>query len=161
MSGLQRRFIDALTAPLISDIHAQLRRRGNGVDALIAYCNEEEPLRSKVLQAKKPAPPPELQHPSPQQQLGDIMSSVFVSLKGNQIRRCFLCIYKACSLGKAYDRFDELCRPFYSGQTLTRHFTSVHLDNIKDKQSSICPNYNAVLIHKNHLRLHRKNITWY
>lgn len=149
MSSLQRRVIKTLTAPLLSDIPSQLLRRENAVDALVAYCSEEEPLRSNVLEARRPASLPELENHSSQQALNEIRRSVLVSVTGDQVR---------CSLGQGHGRFKELCQPFYSAHMLARHFTSMHLDNVADNQRFICPNYKVALIHKNHLRLHAEDI---
>ncbi|KAL2272538.1 hypothetical protein FJTKL_06333 [Diaporthe vaccinii] len=158
MNDVQRRMFESLTAPLEGDLEAQFRRRTRAIEALVAYCGEEEPLRTQVTEARRPPPPPEVsaQHLSPKEQLRQIHESVLVKLMGNRIRRCFLCTTRACSLGPSHSRFDELCREFYDEHVLARHFSSVHLDEIAQDQGFVCPHPDCLvpLDDKDHLRLH-------
>ncbi|KAL2285917.1 hypothetical protein FJTKL_07409 [Diaporthe vaccinii] len=160
MTIVQQRMFDALTAPLVNNIEAQFQRRTGAIVALMAYCGEEEPLRTKVLEARKPKPPPELQSQglAPAEQLQQILRSVLVSAAGPKIRRCFICVFKACSLGRDHMRFDDLYREFYNPHVLARHFICVHLDGMAPYDSFECPNCRTTLVDKNHLRLHAEDI---
>lgn len=158
MNDIQRRMFESLTAPLVGDLEAQFRRRTRAIEALVAYCGEEEPLRTQVTEARRPPPPPEVsaQHLSPKEQLRQIHQSVLVSVMGKRVRRCFLCTTRACSLGPSHSRFDDLCRLFYDEHVLARHFSSVHLDEIGQDQGFVCPHPDCLvpLDDKDHLRLH-------
>lgn len=59
MSPAQVRMTQALTAPLVDDFTAQLERRTNAIEALIAYCAVEEPLITKVVMEPRAQPPPD------------------------------------------------------------------------------------------------------
>lgn len=53
--------VQALTAPLIHDLNALFRRRSEAISAIVAYCQMEEPVVTKVLEQRQPAPVHELQ----------------------------------------------------------------------------------------------------
>lgn len=73
MSESQRRMYQALTAPLINDFDAQMRRRTEAIDALVMYCQEEEPLRPNLAKLRTPLPPPELDRIcSPEEQVEEL-----------------------------------------------------------------------------------------
>lgn len=60
MSTAQRKVIEALKVPLINDLKAQHVRRANAVVALMQYCAVEEPITTKVMEAKPPPSMPEV-----------------------------------------------------------------------------------------------------
>lgn len=60
MSAAQRRMFEALQAPLVNDLTAQANRRTKAINAIVAYCNVEEPLTTVVLDACRPPAPPEV-----------------------------------------------------------------------------------------------------
>ncbi|KAI1260376.1 hypothetical protein F5Y18DRAFT_432324 [Xylariaceae sp. FL1019] len=146
MGVSQQKMMDALTAPLVNDITAQLDRRANAIMALVAYCVEEEPVvKNVVLNACKPQRPSELRlsynDNDPMAEIKNVIladpmteikNTVFASDNGNQVKRCFLCVAKALDLGKEHHMFDGLCRNFSTTHALAGHFTSVHLDGIQE-----------------------------
>lgn len=152
--------LDALTALLINDMEAQFRRRTDAILALVAFAGEEESVRTKVPDVREPSPPMEFRRAlSPKKQMDEICGLVLVSVIGrSKVRRCFLCVTKACSLGQAHGRFNDLCHILYDEHTLARHFTSVHLDTVAEDQWLECPHYLVPLYDKNHLRLHIDDI---
>lgn len=159
MSEAKQRMADALNEPLINDLQAQFRRRDAAIRALVAYCAEEEPISSNLLEKIKPPPSVVLKlSMPPEAQLEEIKNSVFVSVMGDQVRRCFLCVWKAGMLGMGHYRFPQLCRPFYDGRGLARHFTTVHLDQHADSQQFECPNCQESLFDKMHLRRHADDV---
>lgn len=52
--------LGVLQAPLVNDLAAQFRRRTEAINAIVAYCDVEEPLTTEVLEARRPALPPEV-----------------------------------------------------------------------------------------------------
>lgn len=160
MTDIQRMMFDALNEPLVSNIEAQFQRRTDAIVALMAYCGEEEPLRTKVLEAREPKPPPELQQQDliAEEQLEEILRSVFVRVMGSKVRRCFICVFKARMLGRTHFRFNSLCRSFYDPKVLATHFTSVHLDKMAPHDRFDCPNCQVTLLDKNHFRLHAEEV---
>ncbi|KAJ4394460.1 hypothetical protein N0V93_003678 [Gnomoniopsis smithogilvyi] len=99
MNAAQKRLVEALTAPLITDLDGQLQRRTAAINAIIAYCPIEEPPSSKVLEARQPDPPPELSL-APEDRIARWRKSVSVSSPGTgqRLKRCFICVGKAISL---------------------------------------------------------------
>lgn len=60
MAPAQMRMAEALTAPPKStDLKDQFTRRDQAIAAIVGYCDVNEPLLTKVLQAREPGPPPE------------------------------------------------------------------------------------------------------
>ena len=158
MSAVQTRMFNALMAPLVNDLEAQFQRRTKAILALMEYCYEEEPLHTKVLDAARKSAPPR-PAPSPMKSVEDDMddykrSTLAKVMGARKIRRCFLCVVKACLLGHDHTRFDELCHECYDAGSLARHFISTHLDSLREDQKFECPLCLKKLIHKNHLRVH-------
>jgi len=116
MSDAQRKMYKALTAPLVNNYEAICQRRTLAIQALVAYCSKEEPLQTKVTEANRPPPPAEFaQGGSQRQQLREIKKSILVKSVGEgKVRRCFLCVAKALSLGRTHKSFYELCREYCS-----------------------------------------------
>lgn len=162
MKPMQRTMVDALNAPLVDDFEAVFKRRTNAILALVAYCSEDDPLHTKVTEARKQPPPVELQRTdlSPKDRLHMIRQSVYAGHIGEgQVRRCFLCVTKACNiLGPTHLIFDDLCRSFYSVHTLARHFIGTHLNSLPEDESFECPLCLIPLLHQDHLRLHSHNV---
>lgn len=156
----QGRMFEALTAPLDSKLEAQYLRRTKAIVALVARCGEEEPIRSKVIEDRKAPTPAEFEKfQSFEQQAEEIRKSTLVSVMG--LRRCFICVMKACELGEGAGRarMDELCRTLYDKTTLARHFTGFHLDSLRNEgQTFEFPMSHVHLIHKNHLRIHADEV---
>lgn len=157
MNPHQRRMFEALTAPLVKDVQAVFLRRTEAINALVAYCAEEESLRTEVTEARKPSAPDELRqtHLSSDQQMDEIRKSTFASVVGEKnVRRCFLCVAKAARLGRDHSLFNDLCHTFYNSHNLAYHLTRTHLDGIPEDGTFECPLCHVTLLHKNHLRLH-------
>lgn len=166
----QEVLLNALCAPLVgTHLSAQLQRRANAIDAIISYCGVEEPLSTKVLEARVPPPPPELQHravgnqKSREQTSGDqiyqvskeLKASVYVRQPGERLRRCFLCVAKALTLPPNDAQISVLCRTYYNAGGVTRHFRSVHLANLGETEKTVCPICPHVkLKSKQHLQNH-------
>lgn len=158
MSPVQQRMFDALTAPLINDLDAQFERRAKAIQALVDYCGEEEGLRNNIADATIPEPPPELQKPaSPQDQMQKLARSVMVSTR-RLVRRCYVCVAKACLQGPDDPKFNQLCRQYASPAGLARHFSSVHLDYLADDSQYDCPICHIQLRHKNQVRRHSQAV---
>lgn len=137
----QQRVVDALTAPLLgTDLEAQYARRTAAINAIVAYCGVDEPLRTKVLDARVPQPPPELQQEAhaipPSTQL---RRSVFVRQRGERLKRCFICVGKALRLAPDDPGVRLLCRTYYDAAGVTRHFRSVHLKTLGEDEKVVCP----------------------
>lgn len=138
MSGKHQRLVDALLAPLIgTDIAAQFQRRSEAIAAIIAYCCVEEPLNTKVLDARVPPPPPELEQI--ESAADKLRLSVFVTAPGQRLRRCFICVAKALGLAPDDPDVKSLCRPHSTAFSMTRHFRNVHLSHMEDNVPVICP----------------------
>lgn len=146
---------------LLKKVQAVFSQRTDAINALVAYCAEEEPLRTEVTEARKPSAPDELRqtHLSSDQQMDEIRKSTFASVVGEKnVRRCFLCVAKASLLGRNHSQFNDLCRNFYSGHNLAYHLMRTHLDGIPEGGRFECPLCHVTLLYKNHLRLHSHTI---
>lgn len=156
LSPAQQRMLDALTADLINDPGAQLKRNLEAIEALKMYCEEEEPRRTK-LQQKQAHPPraSELTVDVPPAQLIDgIKKTTMVRVAGSKIVRCYLCVAKAEVLGAEHPRFWELCQEFSTPHALARHFVPTHLDPHSEDDAFECPVCKVTLVNKKHLQNH-------
>lgn len=159
MTPAQQRLTDALTAPLAGiDITAQFQRRAEAIDAIMAYCAVEEPLRSKVLDERVPPPPPELQRAESAGGQGLLVSdelkrSVMVQTPGERLRRCFICVSKALTLPPNNPNIKALCRTYYNAGGVTRHFRSAHLSRLGEDERLVCPLCDPAVRLKNKERL--------
>lgn len=164
MSPAQRRLFDALMAPHETDLPALFRRRAAAVDAIIAYCAIQEPAVTKILDARPVAPPAELQHASGITAAFQLKASVMAKSPADRLLRCFLCVAKALTLPPDDLNYNNLCQPFSTPATATRHFRNSHLAQISDKgkewdrvQCPIC--VPAVrLVSKVHLQNHASDV---
>ncbi|CAN8105393.1 unnamed protein product [Discula destructiva] len=126
-------------ATLVNNLDAQAKRRTDAILALMKYCYEEEPLKTKIIQtARKTNPPPGPAPTTPAALEEKKMEqykrpTFFKHMSVNKFRRCFLCVEMAFALGRSHARFDELCHQFYNSATLARHFLCTHLDGLLDK----------------------------
>lgn len=92
------------------------------------------------MDVKAPPPPSKVPALPRGEQIRQLKSSVFVSIVGKSLRRCFLCVAKATNLAPEGDAvipkddsvLNQLVREFYSGNTLARHFIKVHLGHTFD-----------------------------
>lgn len=152
---LQQAMLDALNAPLISDLQAQYQRRTNAIKALMAYCVVEERQSTKVLEARRPPPPPERKLQDPLQRARQLRSSVLGPV--GKVNRCFFCVAKALTMPPVDPNIHELTRNFSGHPSLSRHFISHHLnqEDLVDKQI-LCPICvpKVVLYDKMHLQSH-------
>lgn len=57
----QQKMLEALEALLVNDVRAEFHCCAQAIQAIMNYCNVEEPLSSSVLEARPPAPAPEMQ----------------------------------------------------------------------------------------------------
>lgn len=60
MSPLQQKMMGTLRAPLVDDVDAANRRRTIAIQAPMAYCLEQEPLVTKILERNDPPAPEEI-----------------------------------------------------------------------------------------------------
>lgn len=158
MAPAQMRMVEALTAPLKStDLRDQFTRRDQAIAAIVGYCDANEPLLTRVLQAREPGRPPEFQRTVPAtsassassapaeaaqaaQTAADLLrASVMVEHPGQRLTRCFACIGKALTIDADNPEIDSLCRHHYSSAGLSRHFRSVHLARMGEEPKTICP----------------------
>lgn len=137
----QQRLMTALTAPLVgTDMREQFNRRAAAIDAIIAYCTVDEPLSTKILEANKPEPPPELQSAQNMTLSHEqLRASVRVHKRGERLRRCFLCVGKALTLPPDDPNITALCWTYSVPASVTRHFRSVHLSKLGDDARTVCP----------------------
>lgn len=137
-SPAQQRMLDALNAPLINNMVSQFERRDAAIMAIMAYCNVEEPVTTKVLEARHPPPPPEITEGLDPLERGRRFRASVMGSVGN-VRRCFICIAKALTLNLGDPNVPTLTRQFYSHDSLSRHFVSVHLKPLGAETSGECP----------------------
>lgn len=165
-SAAQQRMLDALEAPLVNNLEAQFQRRANAILAIMGYCDVEEPLgmSNKLMGKREPPPPPEFVQlaSDPLKLAQNFRNSVFGSV--GEIRKCFICIAKALTLYPDDPNLGALTRSFYDRNSLSRHFTSVHLSTIDDDAVGECPICTIPLEHKMHLQSHAEEVhgirTW-
>lgn len=153
----QQEMMDALSAPLVNDYEAVIRRRTAAIRALVTYCTVEEPLWRKIIKGSADLPMPDEVRPdrAANDAMEMIKRSAMTSHAGKDIRRCYVCVAKAESLGgQDHPQFRELCQPFARQGTLARHFISKHLDALQDDDPSTCPMCKVTLLHKKHLQNH-------
>lgn len=175
MTSAQERLVNALTAPLLNpgtdvtnvkDILAQqLVRRAAAISAIVAYCQVEEPLVTKVLEARVPPPPTEFHPPASKDRTEpyyiskELKASVVVRKPGERLRRCFICVGKALTLPPNDSGIPALCRTYYNTGGVTRHFRSTHLSPLGDQEKTVCPICpDAKLKDKEHLRNHADRV---
>ncbi|KAK1837702.1 C2H2 finger domain-containing protein [Colletotrichum chrysophilum] len=109
----QKRLLAKLTAPMVTTLKGQYRRRDDAIDAVSAYCSVQEGCtvrRSRPLSTPKGAlsdPPCNLLEGGP---LYLATLSVFVTSEKQRPRRCFICIGQAMDLPDDEDRLDDLTR---------------------------------------------------
>lgn len=155
MNKTQEKMFGALTTPLVNDFFAQQSRRLKAILALMACWREEEGIRNNFADANVSRAVPDIQAKGLVQAL---TKSVVVGSVGH-IRRCFVCVAKACSQGEPGDaKFDKLCREFCSDLSLAKHFISVHLDYLAEVETYECPICHIPLDHKRHIRLHAEDV---
>lgn len=155
MGIAQKAVVNALEAPLVADVTAEIQRKTNAISALTAYCDVEEPLgmSNTMLARQRPPPPPEIvQQLSPVDRARELRASVLG--KPAEIKRCFVCIAKALTLFPDDPNMASLVRTFYNKQSLSRHFISVHLEPIPFDAADRCPICGVWLYHKEHLQNH-------
>ncbi|KAI1747748.1 hypothetical protein F4782DRAFT_551827 [Xylaria castorea] len=90
-SPAQKRLLEALDAPLITDFTAQFQRKAKMIAIIEAYCGIEEPNSMPVLEGREAPPPPELLRPNSP----EFRRSVIASSVDQKLNRCFLCVAKA------------------------------------------------------------------
>ncbi|KAI1421246.1 C2H2 finger domain protein [Xylaria sp. FL1777] len=120
------------------------------------YCFVEEPLSTKVLEARQPPMPMELGL-APVDKATQLRNSVLVSYVGEKkLRRCFICIGKALTLPPEDPSLPALCRVFSAPTDTARHFKSVHLSKLSPRSKVVCPVCVPIvkLKHKMHLQNH-------
>ncbi|KAI0435566.1 C2H2 finger domain protein [Xylaria telfairii] len=110
-SVFQERLVEALTAPLTSDLDAQYKRRANAIDLIVSYCHVDELPSTKMV----------------------IITSV-----GEKLKRCFL-FGKALRLSPDDPNFNTYCRSFHGTTDVTRHFYRKHLRHMGPNDKSTCP----------------------
>ncbi|KAG6354084.1 hypothetical protein INS49_005055 [Diaporthe citri] len=160
MSTAQQQMFEALQAPLVNDLSAQFQRRTTAVLAVATYCRVEEPLNMSNQMWCKPAvrrppPPPEIDSElNALDRARKLRNSVFGQV--GQVRRCFVCVWKALTLSSSDENLPSLTPEFYNNNSLTRHFIRTHLDPMDDDAVADYPICVPVvrLNSKMHLRNH-------
>ncbi|KAK1840387.1 C2H2 finger domain-containing protein [Colletotrichum chrysophilum] len=158
----QKRLLAKLTAPLVTTLEGQYRRRDDAINAVSVYCSVQEGCtvrRSRPLSTPKAAlsdPPYNLLEGGP---LYLATLSVFVTSEKQRPRRCFICIGQAMDLPPDdKDRLDDLAREFYTSNDLTKHFRRKHLSKVTDGNRVGCKVCDITLEHKMHLQNHAYKI---
>lgn len=159
MNDLHQRMCDALNQPVATDMKAYFGRRTQAIAALMAYCQVEDPIVT-VIQERGYHLAAASATLSRADQVRDLKCSVFVSITGSKLRRCFLCVAKALDRAPPGDILipdkdivlKELVRHFSSRASLTRHFETVHLGHQYDTYE--CPICYIALHDEKHLKAH-------
>lgn len=159
-AGLQRLF-DALTKPLPPKdlVGAQLRRRTEAVVAIAAYCGVTERHSTRVTEARRPPPPPELQQAGSYNQGLELLRTSVSCDKDQRLKRCFICIGQALTLPADDPNLPDLCRNFSGYREASRHFNSQHLSRLAPDtrvRCPVCPK--VVLKHRDHFRNHAERV---
>jgi hypothetical protein len=149
--------MDALEAPLRSDLDDQNQRRTNAVNALVAYCAEVEPVVAKLTDTYRSQSPVETALPL-ERQIDQIKQSTLRSLAG-AVRRCFICVDRAVHAGYEPDdpRFQRDCHIFANELSLRVHFYK-HLDMHDAGEHWVCRICKVTLIHRQHLQNHADTV---
>ncbi|KAG7073817.1 C2H2 finger domain-containing protein [Colletotrichum scovillei] len=157
----QKRLLAKLTAPVVTTLEGQYRRRDDAIEAVSAYCLVQEGCtvrRSQHRPAEGPLPPPSGQ-PRESTPLYEATLSVFVADKEERPRRCFVCIGQAlCLPTDDEQRLNELMHEFYTSNDLTKHFKRKHLDKIADCDQVDCKVCDMTLDEKMHFQRHARDI---
>lgn len=153
----QKRLLQALSAPSDETLEGQYRRRGDAMDAVIAYCavHEGPTVRRSVISAAKPIEGATTDGP-PESQLRLALRSVLITEKTERARRCFVCVGKALSAADDAS-LEDLLRVFYSSTDLTKHFRRRHLPHLLDKKI-YCQVCKIWLEHKMHFQNHAMRV---
>ena len=164
LRGLQKRLVDALTAPILEtgtdDQHRE--RRDNAIQAVVDYCPFEElravrPYARLAKPTLSPSPSINMDIDPSVDSLEEARKSVF----GKKPKRCFLCVGRACELAKAErdnPQIDELIKPFYNSSVVTRHFQRIHLSKAGDGDKVECKICDTMLVGRVHLQNHAKSV---
>jgi hypothetical protein len=155
----KERLIAALIAPVVDSLEGYYRRRGNLIDAIVAYCSVVEGSkapRTNVSVAEQPAPTPG-SSPSEDSHLEAAKVSVFVSGEKERPRRCFLCIGAALSLEPNDPKMEELTHEFYTSGDLSKHFRR-HRNRLSDDASPRCGVCDLDLTSRMHLQSHAMKV---
>lgn len=148
----QKCLLAALTAPLVTTLEGQFRRRNDAINAISNYCLVKEggtPRQSRpraAIDTTSSIDPPE---DSP---VYNAIISTFVNDTKERPRRCFVCIGEALNLPPedAHDLIGE----FYSSTELTRHFKNKHLSKIKGDDKVECKVCQLELNNRMHFQSH-------
>lgn len=186
LSAQHKALVAALTAPPTpwrKDRDARLaverKRRAAAIQAVISYSEVEEVVKGraagKVLNVSRR--PAELRQPT---QLGkavktrgkavqavaeldqaeELRRSVFVTKKGERIKRCFVCVAKALTLPPNDPNIPDLCRWFAGERETGRHFRRFHVSRLSDPlpkmDCPMCPG--LALDHLMHLQNHAYSV---
>ncbi|KAK1707756.1 C2H2 finger domain protein [Colletotrichum acutatum] len=158
----QRHLMKKLTAPTVTTLEGQYRRRDEAIEAVSTYCLVQEGCtvpRSRPLSTPEAAVYCSTSNPPEGGQLDLAIRSVFITNDKERPKRCFICIGQALDLtpdGKA--RLDELTHEFYTSNDLTKHFRNKHLSKVADGERPECKVCKMTLEHKMHLQNHAMRI---
>lgn len=159
---VQKRLLEALTAPDDDTLEGYYRRRYVAVDAIVAYCTVEEgrTVQQRATQApsiKGTLPGPDYDSPK-NDPLFQAMMSVFVKREKGRQRRYLLCIGAARRLESDDPQFAGLLREFYTSSDLTKHFRRRNLKLINKDENLECQVCELTLDHKMHLKNHARRV---
>ncbi|KAL4404021.1 C2H2 finger domain-containing protein [Colletotrichum abscissum] len=157
----QKRLLAKLTAPVVTTLEGQYRRRDDAIEAVSAYCLVQEGCtvrRSQHRPAEGPLPSSS-GCPRESTPLYEATLSVFVADKEERPRRCFVCIGQAlCLPTDDEQRLNELMHEFYTSNDLTKHFKRKHLDKIAGCDQVDCKVCDMTLNNKMHFQRHARDI---
>ncbi|KAK2778403.1 C2H2 finger domain-containing protein [Colletotrichum kahawae] len=158
----QRHLMKKLTAPIVTTLEGQYRRRDEAIEAVSTYCLVQEGC---TVPRSRPRSTPEAavycSTPDPPEggQLDLAIRSVFITNDKERPRRCFICIGQALDLSPDdKGRLDELTHEFYTSNDLTKHFRKKHLSKVADGDRAECKVCRLPLDHKMHLQNHAMRI---
>lgn len=166
MGASQRQMFEAVTMPLDNEFKAVVQRKVGAINALIAYCDIQEPHTLNSLNCRKRRlseagikSQPEGKNKIPRHQeepTEQLKKSVSAQAMdgGSNVRKCFVCVAKAILIPQTESVIESLCRDFYNKGTLARHFVTVHLQPLSDDSQTECPICDIPLVSKMHVQNH-------
>ncbi|KAK5637510.1 hypothetical protein RRF57_013225 [Xylaria bambusicola] len=171
MGPLHQAMFDAITMPLDDKSNALVQRKINAINALIAYCDVQEPPMITLIDSRH--------HAASQREAQDkgkgkgkaqdqVQDNWEEDLKksvsahgmggGDNVRKCFICVALALTMSPTEPAFNKLCHDFYSKLGLQRHFTNTHLSKVKENDETECPFCKITLRNKMYLQNHAEVI---
>ncbi|KXH36374.1 C2H2 finger domain-containing protein [Colletotrichum salicis] len=158
----QRHLMKKLTAPIVTTLEGQYRRRDEAIEAVSTYYLVQEGCTmpwSRPRSTTEATVYCSASNPPKGGQLDLAIRSIFITNDKERPKRCFIYIGQALDLtSDDKGRLDELTHKFYTSNNLTKHFRKKHLSKVADGDRTECKVYRLPLDHKMHLQNHAMRI---